>query len=51
MTDSNLMDAKCIHGNTWYDCHECHLQVRKEFEDDQRRIEDSRLEIDRPTPS
>lgn len=23
MTDANLMDADCIHGNTWWECPEC----------------------------
>ena len=23
MTDSNLMDANCVHGVAWYDCLEC----------------------------
>ena len=23
MTDSNLMDANCIHGVVWYECEEC----------------------------
>lgn len=23
MTDANLMDADCIHGNVWYDCTVC----------------------------
>lgn len=23
MTDANLMDAKCIHGNTWWECTDC----------------------------
>lgn len=23
MTDANLMDADCVHGNTWWECPEC----------------------------
>lgn len=23
MTDANLMDADCIHGNTWWECPTC----------------------------
>ena len=23
MTDAHLMDADCIHGNTWWECVEC----------------------------
>lgn len=23
MTDANLMDADCLHGNVWYECEIC----------------------------
>lgn len=31
MTDANLMDAECIHGNVWYDCHECEKETQEYF--------------------
>lgn len=27
MTDANLMDADCIHGNTWWGCPECDAEM------------------------
>jgi hypothetical protein len=32
MTDSNLMDANCIHGIVWYECIEC--EQPKETDED-----------------
>jgi hypothetical protein len=27
MTDADLMDAECIHGNTWWECPTCGEEV------------------------
>jgi hypothetical protein len=27
LTDAHLMDAKCIHGNIWYECTTCGDEV------------------------
>lgn len=27
MTDASLMDADCIHGNTWWECQTCWDEV------------------------
>lgn len=30
MTDANLMDADCIHGNTWWECDICEIMDKME---------------------
>ena len=32
MTDANLMDAKCVHGNYWDECKECDRQMLNDQE-------------------
>ena len=27
MTDANLMEANCIHGNVWYECNTCGNEI------------------------
>lgn len=35
MTDANLMDAKCTHGNYWDECKECEWPKDLEFQEDE----------------
>lgn len=32
MTDSNLMDANCIHGEVWYECKTCEKEMNEILE-------------------
>lgn len=35
MTDANLMDALCVHGNVWYECPPCDEETKKQFAEDE----------------
>jgi hypothetical protein len=31
MTDANLMDANCVHGEVWYECQACEAEMQAFF--------------------
>jgi hypothetical protein len=33
MTDANLMDANCIHGEVWYECKKCEADMNAFMEE------------------